>query len=243
MANPSPVESLVEAVRADLNARRASAVARVNRLSALLEQYLAASDEELARRFAATHTLGRPPSRTVSATAAAHALLEAVRELPELSPQPPVAAPEGPRDPPKSARQAEPDAIAPQSAPPATEDAWPDLTARSRTAPLVLVGGVPKPEKLAELPSTLRGSAEWIDTTRHGTHAIGNLERRIRDGRVAALVVLEGLVSHKHSEPLLSSARMSGVPCARAGKGGRLALRRALDEIESALRRGGGGRS
>jgi hypothetical protein len=240
MARTSPIDELVEAIRADLHARRTATIERASRLNALIEQYVEAVEAELVGRFGAAHSIGGRRTAPAAPADAARALLDAVRSLPELanaSQQAPTPASTGA---PTGAAPATKPAPTPSSAPTPTESSdWPRLVTRTRSAPLVVVGGVAKPEKLAELPATLRGATEWIDTTRQGTHAIGNLERRIRDGRVGAVIVLEGLVSHRHSEPILGAARLADVPHARAGKGGRMALRRAVSELERSLERAG----
>jgi hypothetical protein len=100
---------------------------------------------------------------------------------------------------------------------------------------LVIVGGPPHLERLATLAVDTRDQVEWVDTTRQGTHAIGNLERRIKDKRISALLILEGLVQHRHSDPLVSTARSTKIPSAYGGKGGRTALAQALDELERML--------
>jgi hypothetical protein len=93
---------------------------------------------------------------------------------------------------------------------------------------LVVVGGVARMERVSFAPREVRDTIEWIDTTRHGTHAIGNLAQRIRARRVGALVMMEGLVGHRHSEPVVGAARVASVPVAYAGKGGRNSLARAF---------------
>jgi hypothetical protein len=140
----------------------------------------------------------------------AQALREAVLALPELA-----AVPD---------RASEETTSAAPSSPP---------SARVHLLPIVVVGGVGR--KAASLPAELEERVEWIDITRQGTVAIGNLTQRIRAGRVAALVLLEGLVGHRHSEPLVGAAREAGIPLAYAGKGGRAALDRALGDVLSRL--------
>ena len=76
---------------------------------------------------------------------------------------------------------------------------------------------------------------EWIDTERDGVHALGNLPQRIRQGRVAGVIILDRAVKHKHSEPALAAARDAHVPTAFAGQGGRASLERALTQIEGML--------
>ncbi len=97
--------------------------------------------------------------------------------------------------------------------------------------PIVVVGGS-RGDKVAWLPPALRAAVEWIETTRQGTHAIGNLAQRIRQHRVLALIVLDGVVGHKHSEPLVAAAREVKIPTAYANKGGTGALARAFTQLE-----------
>lgn len=105
----------------------------------------------------------------------------------------------------------------------------------SKTRPLVIVGGLAKLEKLQLFPEDLRACVEWIETTRQGTHAIGNLANRIRHHRVSALILLDGLVGHRHTDPLVSAARDAGIVAVYAGKGGQAALSRALGQVEKML--------
>lgn len=230
----SAFEQVLEAVRAGLHARKADLARRVEQVERALEAYEAAVEDELALHYAAEHGLKRPRPRGAPPQVAAEALLAAVMNLPELASPPSVAPASLPPEtaPPESLAEPEPAEVE------AVSTLWPRLLARARRAPLVVVGGVSKRERGLEVPVALKAHLEWIDTTRQGTHAIGNLERRIRAGRLTGLVVLEGMISHRHSDPLISAARQVGLPCAYAGRGGRAALTRALDELEAALGRG-----
>jgi hypothetical protein len=111
----------------------------------------------------------------------------------------------------------------------------PHLQQTTRERPLVLVGGISKQEKLERLQSRYGIQAEWVETQRAGTHAIATLEQRVRDGRIAALVVLDGLLGHKHFEPIVDAARRAGTPLAYGNKGGKASIAGALTEIEAQL--------
>ena len=76
---------------------------------------------------------------------------------------------------------------------------------------------------------------EWIETDQAGTTTTSALEGRLRGGHVAAVVVIEGLVGHRHSEPVVAAAKLAGVPLAFAGTGGLGQLREALESIERSL--------
>jgi len=201
----SPFDQLLEGVRAALHGRRAVALERVRRIEQALAEYAAALEEEIGREFAREHGLSQPKAAH-DKRKAAEALRDAVLGLPELAVVPERAGPE------MSARPAE-------NRPPPPRD---------HVLPIVVVGGT---GQRSRLDPELERRLEWIDTTRQGTIAIGNLTQRIRSGRVAALVLLEGLVGHRHSEPLVGAAREAGIPLAYAGKGGRAALDRALGDV------------
>ncbi len=86
-------------------------------------------------------------------------------------------------------------------------------------------------DRIAFAPPEVLDRLEWIDTTRQGTHAIGNLAQRVKAGRVGALVLMEGLVGHRHSDPITHAAREANIPFEYAGKGGRTALARAFISV------------
>ena len=221
----SSFDEVLEAVRAALHANKTELSVRASRIQAALSAYVAAAESEIARRYTAEHGLRQPRQPALAPERAAAALLAAVQELPEL--KAPAAPPTKPTRPPEPENVAEPE-----------PSSWPRLTEAARRAPLVVVGGVTKRERLLEWPERLREKLEWIDTTRQGTHAIGNLEKRIRERRLAALIVLEGVISHRHSDPLIAAARQVGLAHAYAGKGGRASLARALSELETTLSKG-----
>lgn len=76
---------------------------------------------------------------------------------------------------------------------------------------------------------------EWIETSPSSTGSTSALERRVREGRVAAVVILEGLIGHKHYEPVVAAARQAGIPVAYGGRAGTASLRSAFEEIDSGL--------
>ncbi len=110
----------------------------------------------------------------------------------------------------------------------------PRLATRASAGAVVIVGGVVKPEKLDRLREHLGFNVEWLGTSVHGSTSA--LERRIREGHVAAVVMLEGLISHKHSEQVVAATRQAGVPLAYGGTGGLGKLEEAFEQIEASLR-------
>lgn len=200
-----------------------------------LDRYAVALEQQVALRYAREHGL-RPGASgtTLDPSQEAQRLLQAVRALPELAEESSTASVQEERSTGAAVPPA-PREFFSAPAPQADRSPYPLLGQRLARAPLVIVGGVARPGRLTGLDASLLALVEWVDTTRKGTHAIGNLERRIRDRRISALILIEGALSHKHSDPLVSAARQVALPCAYAGKGGAAALGRALQELESML--------
>ena len=214
---PSAFDDVVESVRAALNAKRAELSERSAAIEAALRAYERAAELEIAEVFAHAHQL-KQPAPGERAAEAARKLARAVANLPELTPS--VAAP---------ARKSEPSA-APEPA---------ASKPRAHAGKLVIIGALSGREKSGALPAEIAGDAEWIDTERDGVHAVGNLPQRIRQGRVSGVVILDRVVSHKHTEPVVAAARDAHVPVAFAGQGGKASLLRALAQIDEMRRERG----
>jgi hypothetical protein len=236
----SPIDELLEGLRAALAARRRDGAVRIDRVEAALGSYRRAVEQQLATEFAAEHRLKAPAKVGVSVARAAEELRDAVLGLPDvarlLSPATvglvDVSGVEsnGPttlRAPP-SARSA---AVVPIVEAPS---GWPRLRAALVSQKLVVIGALSR-DRSESAPAGLAEHIEWIDTERDGVHALGNLPQRIRQGRVAGVIILDRAVKHKHSEPALAAARDAKVPTAFAGQGGRASLERALTTLEGML--------
>ncbi len=215
--SPSAFDDVVESVRAALNAKRSEAAGRVAAIEAALRGYERALEFEIAEAFTAEHQL-KQPARAERALEAARKLARAVAALPELAPS---AA--------KTSREPETEA-APESPPPRV---------RAAGGKLVIIGALAGREKSGSLPVEFDLEVEWIDTERDGVHAVGNLPQRIRQGRVSGVVILDRIVSHKHSEPVVAAAREARVPVAFAGQGGKAQMARALAQIDEMRRERG----
>lgn len=249
MTETDYLESLLAPLRASFHAKRRDRVGLADEISRTLSLYLKAVDNTVTRELCKAHGLPTPPSGD-SPPALAAELLRLVRSLPELKGKATIAgdpctASEGDEASPSTPSEA---TTREREAQPRTErrhrkpsqgsepgqpgsGSWPELSRSVELAPLVIVGGPPHMERLNGV--SVASQVEWIDTTRQGTHAIGNLERRIRDHRIGGLIVLEGLVQHRHTDPLISAARAVGLAHCFAGKGGRTALLQALDQLEA----------
>jgi hypothetical protein len=220
--SPTPFDDVVEAVRAALNAKRADLSQRVATIEAALRAYERAVELEIAESFAQEHGLKQPMGRE-SAADAAQKLARAVAVLPELPTSASKATPEPVEtEPPRATSAKEPP----------TESARP----RAPRGKLVIIGALSGREKSSALPSEIADAAEWIDTERDGVHAVGNLPQRIKQGRVSGVVILDRVVSHKHTEPVVAAAREARVPVAFAGQGGRASLLRAIAQLDEMRR-------
>jgi hypothetical protein len=228
---PSPVEQLLGSVESALTARRATVLDRVRRVELALESYRRALEAQIAREFAHEHGFKLPPPAATAPERSAELLLAAVQALPELS----DAKSE------KPALVAGDLATSAPAAPVASSKAapgYPHLLMRVVRGKIVVIGALSGRDRSGALPSELAEEVEWIDTERDGAHAVGNLPQRVRQGRVAAVVILDRVVQHKHTDPVLAAARDSNVPFAFAGQGGKASLLRAIEQIEAALAQG-----
>ena len=222
-----PVDELLEGVRAALHSRQAAGEQRISGLSAALRAYATAKELELAACFAREHQLRAPKQNSITAEKCARRLLSLVEQLPELQAVA-VVPPDKQTKPPPVTHSANPAARVSASAPVLSQS----LLDAMKESPLVVVGGKPHPGRIQGPGGALGQRLEWVDTQSNGNSAIGNLAQRIRHGRVGALIVLEGLISHKHSDPLVQAARVSGTPHAYGGKGGQASVSRAFQQLE-----------
>jgi hypothetical protein len=238
----SPIDDLLESLRAALAARRRDGASRIERVEAALGSYRRAVEQQIACDFAAEHRLKAPSKVGISVARAAEELKDALLDLPDLARLLVGGAPEF------AVVPSDPDAAAPMTlkAPPASRaktsnsdsvtlaPSWPRLRSALVSQKLVVIGALAR-DRSESAPDGIAEHIEWIDTERDGVHALGNLPQRIRQGRVAGVIILDRAVKHKHSEPALAAARDAHVPTAFAGQGGRASLERALTQLDGML--------
>lgn len=112
----------------------------------------------------------------------------------------------------------------------------PRLQAAAADAEVVMVGGLVKREKLDRVRARTGIEVEWIGLAAgKSPQAVAALAKRIREGRLAALVLLNGLVDHKQSDPLIAAAREVDLPVAYADKAGKGTLVKAFVELEARI--------
>jgi hypothetical protein len=244
MSEPaSPIDELLDSLRAALAARRRDGAARIERVEAALGSYRRAIEQQIASEFAAEHRLKAPTKTGVSVARAAEELRDAVLQLPEVArllsatsdmPNVSSAVVDSESTGATTLKTAASKGKAVLSESPTPPSSWPRLRSALVSQKLVVIGALSR-DRSESAPEGIAEHIEWIDTERDGVHALGNLPQRIRQGRVAGVIILDRAVKHKHSEPAVAAARDAHVPVAFAGQGGRASLERALTQIESML--------
>lgn len=101
---------------------------------------------------------------------------------------------------------------------------------------LIIFGGMmTKPEKLEELQRRTGISAEWLGAD-DGIRRTQALERSVLEGNVAAVIVLDGLISHRSSGLVTSACKQIATPIKYADRGGIASLLKAMMDIEEELK-------
>lgn len=111
----------------------------------------------------------------------------------------------------------------------------PRLQAAAGTKAVVLVGGIIEKKKLAWIKQHYGFTAEWVET-HNALKAVQSVRSRILGGNVAAVVILDGLVSHTHTAPIMSAVRLTETPLAYGDTAGTASLRKAFQQIEGSLK-------
>ncbi len=142
-----------------------------------------------------------------------------------------------PSDPP-----APPPAIVPARAEPtSSEVVTPRLQRRlGPRRPLVIVGGTPVPEMVQRLRKWLGMAPEWITCDKGQDRTTMPLAERISQGNVAAVLLVEQLLSHTNANRIKLAAMASATPFAYVNKGGVEGVRRGLRTIEATLEKRAG---
>jgi hypothetical protein len=100
--------------------------------------------------------------------------------------------------------------------------------------PVVIVGGLERREELARIRRRSGVALEWVPS-HGGLHGADGLGRRITDGTVTAVIIIEGLVGQSITSVIVASANAAGIPVVQANKPDQSALARALKELESGV--------
>ena len=114
---------------------------------------------------------------------------------------------------------------------------WPEFKClRSRIdqgKTIVVVGGGKREEKLQSVRERFGLEATWHETEQNSPRKAEDMVDRIKKGgRVAAVVILNGLMSHTDYNRISEACSLSKVPCTLADRGGIRSLEEAFVEIE-----------
>ena len=242
----SPVDQLLDQLRAALHTRRADVAGRIDQVEHALAAYRTSAEQRVALDFAIAHGFRRPEPTPLTARQAAERLLSLVQALPELADQS-SSGPSQAGSPSARSPSSQPGVVAGLAGRPSANthgnalapvpegEGLAALTAHCLGRKLVVIGALAGRRKDGVLPPPLEERTEWVDTERDGVHAIGNLPQRIRQNRVGAVVILDRAVQHKHTEPIVAAARDTNTPIAFAGKGGNASLLRAVEQLDKRL--------
>ncbi len=101
--------------------------------------------------------------------------------------------------------------------------------------PVVLVGGIRKPDKIRLINERFGIDVEWLEIEDDSPKATEAIVRRIRSGRIAAILLLKDLVGHKTSRAIIVACQTCNIPWVHANRAGTATIEAALIEIERKL--------
>lgn len=122
--------------------------------------------------------------------------------------------------------------------PSAQQRAYPRLREHLRTRTLVIVGGMPIPQRMDWVENALGVRPVWMETTPNGNPAsvVTSVDHGMRDDKIGAVIIANGLIRHNTFYQLRNSAATRKVPLAYASKCGNGQLFIALGQLERILR-------
>lgn len=116
---------------------------------------------------------------------------------------------------------------------------WPlldALRARLAEAPLFLVGGLRVEEKLTLVRDRFGLEPEWHEIYHGAPRATAAIAKRIRRGKIGAVVLLEGLTGHSNADEVIAACKASDVPYALADRAGSGSLQEAFEALDRQCR-------
>lgn len=107
----------------------------------------------------------------------------------------------------------------------------PNLRAIAAQKPILLIGGLPVPNKVASIRDRFGLDVVWVEVYRDtGVQAALS---RVRAGKVGAVVVLEKFLGHTSSSSLIDACNSLGIPWAFGSNAGTASLERAFSTLDS----------
>jgi len=258
-AAASPIGDALARVQSLLSANVAGSQRAARRVVECAERYALAVEQAQAHRllvFVGAATGEEPTAQTAALT-----LYDALLGVPELAalltqPAPKAApkatvttpivslpmAPETPAAEPEPAQPdpyevvvtRKPDASAiaqPTASEPAATN-YPALAAASRRNPLLIVGGIPLPDKL-KLLEQLGIHAQWIEVNRTGGRLVESAIQRVKKTSVCAVVVPHGFIGHRDGNRMRDAARRGVVPFESPARMGDADFARTLSSLDA----------
>jgi hypothetical protein len=137
-------------------------------------------------------------------------------------------------DPPPQPQQAEKPAEVVK--PPAPPSPYPKLQKAFSLKGIVMVGGFKVPGKLESIVANYGIQLDWVVFEKGSPRIIDSIEARIKNGKVGAVIILEGLMTHKDFRKISAACKVKGVPYAMGDKGGNGALGKAFQHLESKVK-------
>jgi hypothetical protein len=102
---------------------------------------------------------------------------------------------------------------------------------------IMMVGGFTVPGKLESITEAYGLVLGWTVFEKGSPRIVDSISARIKQGKVGAVVILEGFMTHKDYRKISTACKKHGVPYAMGGKGGHGELRFALEALESRIKR------
>jgi len=100
---------------------------------------------------------------------------------------------------------------------------------------VVLVGGLCKRQKLDAIQERYSMQIEWHEIDDDSPNDVEAVVRRIRSGRIGAVILLKGLMGHKSSRNVIAACHTCNVPLVTGGRAGTGDIEQAFLELERRL--------
>jgi hypothetical protein len=101
---------------------------------------------------------------------------------------------------------------------------------------ICMVGGFNVPGKLDSIYEQTGLKIEWEYFDKGRPRFVESISDRIKGGRIGAVILLEGLMTHKDFHKIRKACKTRSVPCLMAHKGGQGHLIRAFAQLEDKFR-------
>lgn len=101
---------------------------------------------------------------------------------------------------------------------------------------ICMVGGFNVPGKLDSIYEQTGLKIEWEYFDKGRPRFVDSISDKIKAGRIGAVILLEGLMTHKDYHKITKACKTRSVPCLMGHKGGQGHLIRALAQLEDKFR-------